>query len=139
MVGYSKQLVRWRLGVRRYAQSLYGNSYSGSTGVSGRGEKKQNKKSTRKSPEVPKVFFHNIHEYYYYVPARARVCVCVCVCVYMEMCICVCVCARARYTVGVFIIVILYPTKPRPETDKIRRCGYHHLWGLDNILMSMAR
>ena len=63
MVGYSKQLVRWRSGARRYAQGLYGNLYLRSAGVRNKNEKK----TTQKPPWGPDVFFI-IFTNYYYIP-----------------------------------------------------------------------
>lgn len=104
MVGYSKQLVRWRSGAGRYAQGLYGNLYLGSAGVRNKNEKK----TTQKPPWGPDVF-----------SSYSRIII-----TFRSVLYCWC------------FFFFLFSMKPS-RTDKIRRCGYHHLLGLDNILMSV--
>lgn len=127
MVGYSKQLVRCRSGAHEIRpRFLYGNFRA--LGV-GRGQRYKKRNSHKKKKKIKKrsenrpgpggffMIFTNYCCYYYYIPVlQQRV-----------------IPSRRRARASSLSM------KPRPgRTDKIRRCGYHHLWGLDNILMSVA-
>lgn len=105
MVGYSKQLVRWRSGAGRYAQGLYGNLCLGSAGV-------RNKNEIKKRPKNrlgDRTFFSS----------------------YSRIII------TFRPVLYCWCFFFFCSQWNRDRTDKIRRCGYHHLLGLDNILMSV--